>query len=206
MDKGYVKLYRSIDEWEYRQDIKTFSVWMRLLTLANHAQKEWRGVFVGIGECITSVEHLSNFCGVSIQSVRTALDKLEKSKCIVREGTNRYTKISICNYGFYQNIEDMDVDELNKDEQTLQGFIFYRSYKEALEELDEKDKLEMYGAICEYALDGILPNFTGCKKALFSLIKPILDSNARKYRNKVNNKKNSDNNINLKISVVSDKE
>jgi hypothetical protein len=64
-------------------------------------------------------------------------------------------------------------------------FIFYRSFKESIKDLDDKDKLTMYEAISDYALDMEEPELSGFPKALFSLIKPQLDANWRRYQNGV---------------------
>lgn len=63
------------------------------------------------------------------------------------------------------------------------SFIFYRSFKESLEDLSDSDKLIMYEAISDYALDRIEPNLTGFPSALFKLIRPQLDANWQRYEN-----------------------
>lgn len=63
------------------------------------------------------------------------------------------------------------------------SFIFYRSFKESLEDLEDSDKLIMYEAISDYALDRIEPKLTGFPNALFRLIKPQLEANWRKFEN-----------------------
>ena len=63
------------------------------------------------------------------------------------------------------------------------SFIFYRSFKESLEDLSDSDKLIMYEAISDYALDKIEPKLTGFPSALFKLIKPQLEANWRKFEN-----------------------
>lgn len=58
-------------------------------------------------------------------------------------------------------------------------FTFYRSYYDAVKQLPEKDKrsaLELFLAVCAYALDGEEPQLTGVPLALFTLIRPTLDS------------------------------
>jgi hypothetical protein len=62
-----------------------------------------------------------------------------------------------------------------------ESFVFYRSFKESLSSLNDEDKLIMYEAIAGYALDRTPPNLTGFPKALFSLIKPQLDANWKRY-------------------------
>ena len=63
------------------------------------------------------------------------------------------------------------------------SFIFYRSFYESISELDEADKIALYGAICAYALDNIEPELKGPSKAVFMLIRPQIDANTRKYEN-----------------------
>ena len=73
------------------------------------------------------------------------------------------------------------------------SFIFYSSFLEAIEELDDKIRLQVYDSITRYALKGEEQNLTGIAKALFTLIKPQLDANNKKLeeynRNVENGKK-----------------
>lgn len=63
------------------------------------------------------------------------------------------------------------------------SFIFYRSYLEALTELDEESRFKILESIFQYALNGSEPDLTGANKAIFCLIKPQIDANNRKYEN-----------------------
>ena len=62
-------------------------------------------------------------------------------------------------------------------------FIFYRSFKESMNELSDADRLIMYEAISDYSLDMKEPELTGFPKALFSIIRPIIDANWQRYNN-----------------------
>ena len=62
-------------------------------------------------------------------------------------------------------------------------FIFYRSFKDSMSDLPDKDKLLMYEAIADYSLDLKEPALSGFPKALFSLIRPILDANIQRWKN-----------------------
>lgn len=62
-------------------------------------------------------------------------------------------------------------------------FIFYRSFKESMNELSDADKLIMYEAISDYSLDMKEPELTGFPKALFYIIRPIIDANWQRYNN-----------------------
>ena len=63
------------------------------------------------------------------------------------------------------------------------SFIFYRSFYEAIKEIPEESQLKVYKAITNYALNQEEIELNGIPKAIFSLIKPQLDANYKKYEN-----------------------
>lgn len=63
-------------------------------------------------------------------------------------------------------------------------FTFYRSFWEAVKALPKKDRLPIYEAIVEYALDGTVPaGLTQSQAAFFLLVKPNLDASRKKAEN-----------------------
>lgn len=65
-------------------------------------------------------------------------------------------------------------------------FTFYRSYRDALRALNAKDFKAVVLAICDYALDESEPCFSGVPHAVFTLIRPTLDSGRNKAANRQN--------------------
>ena len=64
------------------------------------------------------------------------------------------------------------------------SFIFYRSFFETMKKIPKKDRLQLVEAICNYALNDIDPEgLSGTGDAVFTLLKPQLDANTRKYEN-----------------------
>ena len=63
------------------------------------------------------------------------------------------------------------------------SFIFYRSFFEAGEKLPQKDRQKFYVAIIEYALNDIEPNLKGIADGMFSLAKPQIDANKKRFDN-----------------------
>ena len=55
-----------------------------------------------------------------------------------------------------------------------------------MNDLSDADKLIMYEAISDYSLNLKEPELTGFPKALFKLIRPILDANIQRWRNGCN--------------------
>lgn len=68
-------------------------------------------------------------------------------------------------------------------------FTFYRSYRDALRALNAKDFKAVVLAICDYALDESEPCLSGVPLAVFTLIRPTLDSGRNKAANRQNKAK-----------------
>lgn len=64
-----------------------------------------------------------------------------------------------------------------------ESFVFYRSFMEALDELNDRQYANVFRAITKFALDGKEPNLTGIEKAIFTLVKPQLLANQKRYEN-----------------------
>ena len=65
-----------------------------------------------------------------------------------------------------------------------ESFIFYRSFKEAIDLCPEEVRLKIYEAIAEYALTEQEPTITEpYAKLCWKLIKPQIDANLRRYKN-----------------------
>ena len=64
-----------------------------------------------------------------------------------------------------------------------ESFIFYASFYDALKELPNDLRLEIFDAVCAYALNGEEPELTGVAKAIFTLIKPPLAASVARYEN-----------------------
>jgi hypothetical protein len=63
----------------------------------------------------------------------------------------------------------------------ITGFIFYRSFYEAIKKLEDiEDRCVIYQAICEYSFYGTEPILDGLKSIIWTLIKPQIDANIKK--------------------------
>lgn len=110
MNDGWIKLYRKIQTSEMYRNLtsKQRDVMIQCLILANHNQKSWEwGAEIfecKPGQFITSLENLREKCAkdVKVQSVRTALLKLEKWHFLTNESTKTGRLITICKWDIYQ--------------------------------------------------------------------------------------------------------
>lgn len=64
-----------------------------------------------------------------------------------------------------------------------ESFVFYASFYEALQDLKDKERLKMYDAICELALNNKETKMAGLAKTIFTLIKPQILANQKRYEN-----------------------
>lgn len=61
--------------------------------------------------------------------------------------------------------------------------VFYRSFASAIKKLPDEFQLSALWAIIDYGLDGKEPSDDGIAEAIFSMAKPQIDANNRKYQN-----------------------
>ena len=61
------------------------------------------------------------------------------------------------------------------------GFVFYRSFAEALAVVDANTRLSCYDAIVNYGIYGKEPELEGIPQAVFALVKPQIDANNKRY-------------------------
>lgn len=73
------------------------------------------------------------------------------------------------------------------------SFIFYRSFFEAIRELNADEQALTFCAICDLALNGKEAELTGTPKVVFTLMKPQILANNRRYLNGCKLKKNKQN-------------
>ena len=64
-----------------------------------------------------------------------------------------------------------------------ESFVFYASFFEAGQYLTKRDRLRLYDAIGEYALNGRTPELSGAPMAVFCVIKPLIDANRTRREN-----------------------
>jgi uncharacterized membrane protein YcgQ (UPF0703/DUF1980 family) len=100
--EGWIKLYRKFSEWEWFNISEMVHLFIYLLLNANHEEGTWRGIIIKRGQILTGLNTLNEKTGISIRSLRTCLDRLQKTKEIDRQTTNKYSLITICNYESYQ--------------------------------------------------------------------------------------------------------
>jgi hypothetical protein len=122
--QGFIKIHRSMLDWEWYDDKNAKILFLHLLLTANFEDKKWRGVFVKRGQLITSIESLAKSTSLSTKQVRLAIDKLKKTNEITIKTTNKFSLIELTNYTFYQEKKrkkDNQKDEQKDNQETNKG-------------------------------------------------------------------------------------
>lgn len=101
---GFIKIHRSLLEWEWYQDINTKTVFIHLLLTANYEDKNWKGNKICRGQKVTSYQNLANELNMSIQNVRTAIKHLISTGEITSNQQAKYSLITIKNYDKFQEV------------------------------------------------------------------------------------------------------
>ena len=110
-NNGFVKLPRTILEWEWYDHPDVFRLYIHLLIKVNYAPARWRGMEILEGEHITSTAKLSTELNMSEFKVRESLSKLEKTGFIKKTTTNKFTKLKLLQYGADVNNTDVKLKQ-----------------------------------------------------------------------------------------------
>lgn len=102
MSEGWIKLHRSITKWEWYDDQNTFRLFLHCLLRANFQDTNWRGQEIKRGEFVCSYQTLKKDIGLSVQSIRTSINRLKSTGELTVKRHPKYSIISITNYDLYQ--------------------------------------------------------------------------------------------------------
>ena len=134
MDRGYWKFHRDMDQWQHFRDNNTFKLFICLLNRASHKKLKLNGVVLNPGQLIFGRISFAEYTGLSEQSIRTSLKKLEDSGEIKRKRLPKCSIITICNWLKYQ--DERVVDFANSPNQVL------TTHKNANIHTDKKENQE----------------------------------------------------------------
>lgn len=104
---GYIKLFRSLLDWEWFDDSKTLHVFIYCLLRAGYKDSAWKGIGLKSGEFIGSRAQIAEKTRLTDSEVKTALMHLEKTGEITRKKVGKYTIYKVNKYSSYQQIADI---------------------------------------------------------------------------------------------------
>lgn len=113
-DNEFIKLNRKMLKWEWFCDPNTAHLFIFCLLSANWKDGRFQGKEIKRGSFVTSLEKMKVECGLSIQQVRTALNKLQSTGEITNNSYTKYRVITVNNYELYQNTNKQDNRQDNR--------------------------------------------------------------------------------------------
>ena len=116
--RGYVKVYRSLKDWEWYDEPNTFRLYIHCLLSANHEDKQWRGITIPKGSFVSSRTKLANELGLSEQNIRTAISHLQSTNDLTIKSTKKYTIYTVNNWISSQEDNQLDGQNLTNSQPT----------------------------------------------------------------------------------------
>lgn len=122
MAQGYIRISREILDWRWADDPIMVYFWLHILLMANWNDRMWHDTIIKRGSFITTLSNLSGKLNLSVQQVRTCLERLKSGGEIKTRTSNTHTLITICKYDDYQstvtNEQQTDNKPATNEEQT----------------------------------------------------------------------------------------
>ena len=139
MEKGWLKIYRKIIDWEWYTDVPVRVLFEHCLFKANIKDKNWKGKLIKRGSFVTSYENLAFETGLTVRQTRTALSKLKMTGELTHQTTNQYSMIIVNNYEQYQPSDtQIDTQATNERQTNDKQATTTKEYKEYKNEKNNK--------------------------------------------------------------------
>ena len=102
MSDSWIKLYRKFIDWEWFHKPEMVQLFIWLLLNAKYSEQPREGSTIECGQLVTTFPEMARETRLSMQKLRTCINRLKSTHEITCKSTNKYTTITICNYGCYQ--------------------------------------------------------------------------------------------------------
>lgn len=114
---NYIKINRSILNWEWYLDNNTKVLFLHMMLKANWKKAKFKGVDIDRGSFASSYQSLSSETGLSIQNIRTSIRKLKSTGEITVTKYSKFTVFTVNNYCEYQKSNKVSNAELTGNQQ-----------------------------------------------------------------------------------------
>lgn len=149
---GWIKLHRSLLDWEWWDDANATRLLIYLLCAVNYEDKKWKGVNIRAGSIVTSYDKLSSATGLTYKQVRVALNKLIEGREVERKRAHEGQLITLVKWDKLQSVKDSRAvkgQSVGQFEGSSRATT--KEYKEIEEERSAREEKNNSG----YGLDGI---------------------------------------------------
>lgn len=103
LEKGWIKLHRKLNKWEWRDDPNMVALLVHFLLNAADEPRKWRGVELKPGQFVSGRKELSFNTGISERSIRTCIERLKSTNEITIKSTNKYSVYTLVNWDIYNS-------------------------------------------------------------------------------------------------------
>ena len=139
-NEGYIKLYRKMKKWGWYKDQNTKDVFLHLLIEACYEPCFYRDTALEVGQVAMTVKEISEETGISVQSVRTSLNRLKSTNEITIQTSSKFSIITLLNYADYQGSNNDSNKPLTNHQQTANKPSYSKEIKEVKNTLYERKK------------------------------------------------------------------
>lgn len=100
---GWIKLHRTLTQWQWYSDSKTIHLFIHLLLNACHEPQKWQDITLQKGQLVVGRQKLASALNMTQNEIRQRLHRLKTCNAIVIKCTNKYSLVTITNWESYQN-------------------------------------------------------------------------------------------------------
>ena len=104
----FVKISRSLPNWEWYKDANTMRVFIHLLIKANYNEGNFKGVLIKRGEVVTSYKSIADELGITEKNARTAINHLKQTGSVASTKYSKFQVIKLNNYDKFQSSRQAD--------------------------------------------------------------------------------------------------
>ena len=105
---GFVKLPNDLAEWAWVNDNNTLAVYIRLILKAAWKDRQYKNINLKRGQVVTTIPQIAEQSNLTVQQVRTVLDRLKSTGKITVERTTKFSIITLIEY-------DCDIQDNSQD-------------------------------------------------------------------------------------------
>ena len=116
--RDYIKVSRSMLDWEWYSDINTSRLFIHMLLKANWKDGNFKGTTVPRGSFVSSVRKLADETSLTEREVRTAINHLKTTGEVTHKSTSKYSVFTVVNYDLYQSNDTQSVSQTTSERQS----------------------------------------------------------------------------------------
>lgn len=95
---GFAKIPNDLTEWAWFNDNNTLAVYIRLILGAAWRDREYKNVYLKRGQIVTTIPQIAEQSNLTVQQVRTVIDRLKSTGKITVERTSKFSIITLNEY------------------------------------------------------------------------------------------------------------